>query len=393
MSKIQYCSFCDSHKNSVSKLIVGESVAICNVCIDRCNTLIEETKSEEIPNLDKCVDAYDVKKFLDGIIVGQTDAKIVLSVAISNHYKRINNKSKKNNIQKGNVLLIGPTGSGKTLLAKSIAKFMKVPFVVADATTLTEAGYVGDDVESMLSTLLAVADNDIELAEKGIIFIDEIDKISKKSESSSIIRDVSGEGVQQALLKIIEGTVCRVNISGKRKHPQGDFVEMDTKDILFIVGGSFVGLENIIDNRKNGSSMGFLTNQLPTKSESLYAAIPDDMVKFGLIPEFVGRFTSIAMLKELKLDELIEVLSKIKNNFISQYEYLFSLDEITLTFTDEAKKQIAQNCLDLKTGTRGLHNELERVLMPHMFHIQKYRNMNVKNINITSELVNNPKGL
>jgi ATP-dependent Clp protease ATP-binding subunit ClpX len=292
------------------------------------------------------------------------------------------------------VLLIGPTGSGKTLLAKSVAKYLNVPFVVADATNLTEAGYVGEDVESMISMLLSLADGDVSKAERGIVFIDEIDKISRKSESSSITRDVSGEGVQQALLKLVEGTKCRVSVAGKRKHPQGDTIEVDTKNILFIAGGAFVGLEKIVDTRLNQSTIGFSAT-VKDKSDilGLEKLSPEDLTRFGMIPEFIGRFTTTISLSELTLEQLVSVLTGIKNSFIEQYQYLFSIDGIELQFTDAALNTIAQNCIDLKTGARGLHTEIERILMPHMFHIKQYTANGISKLVIGEDLVNNPKAL
>jgi ATP-dependent Clp protease ATP-binding subunit ClpX len=396
-NKLIYCSFCNTHKDKVKKLIVGDDVAICSDCIELCTNLIEDENAVTEPQPKEEEIKYDpssIKEYLDTHVIGQDSAKTVLSVAIANHYKRITYPPKDLDIQKGNVLIIGPTGSGKTLLAKTVAKYLKVPFVVADATSLTEAGYVGDDVESMISMLVNAAGGDTKLAERGIVFVDEIDKIARKSESTSISRDVSGEGVQQALLKLVEGTVCRIPSQGGRKHPGNDMLEVDTKNILFISGGAFVGLKDLIGNRKNGTTIGFGAQIKDKKVEGdLTEVTPDDLTKYGMIPEFIGRFTTTVSIKELNKEELLKVLTEVKNNYIDQYKYLLSIDNIKLDFTEGALEQIVENCLTLKTGARGLHTEIERCLMPHMFDTKKYRENNVTEINITREQVLEPKSI
>jgi ATP-dependent Clp protease ATP-binding subunit ClpX len=394
-TKLSHCSFCGNHKDVVTKLIVGEDVAICSDCIELCTQLMIDDKNleeEKTENESPRFDPETIKEFLDQHIIGQDNAKMVLSVAIANHYKRINNPPKDLEISKGNVLLIGPTGSGKTLLAKTVAKYLEVPFIVADATSLTEAGYVGDDVESMISMLLNAAGGDVKLAERGIVFVDEIDKIARKSEGSSITRDVSGEGVQQALLKMVEGTTCRIPASGGRKHPGGDMMEVNTKNILFIAGGAFVGLKDIVNNRVNGTSIGFGADIKDVNKEGdLSMVTPDDLTRFGMIPEFIGRFTTTVSVENLTKEEMIKVLTEVKNNYIDQYKYLLSLDDIELDFTQEAISQLAENTMKLKTGARGLHTEIEKVLMPHMYNTKKYRENNIKKININQEQILQPK--
>lgn len=392
--QINYCSFCNTSKESVKKLIVGENVAICSDCVELCQDLIidEDTKVSDINETN--FDPESIKEFLDQHVIGQDDAKTVLSVAIANHYKRTNHPPKDLEIQKGNVLIVGPTGSGKTLLAKTAAKFLKVPFIVADATSLTEAGYVGDDVESMITMLLNAAGGDKDLAERGIVFVDEIDKISRKSEGTSITRDVSGEGVQQALLKMVEGTTCRVSGSSGRKHPGSDMTEINTKNILFIAGGAFVGLKDIIGSRTNGTNMGFNgTIKDKNKEGDLAKVTPDDLTKFGMIPEFIGRFTTTVSIKELDKNQLIHILTDVKNNYVAQYKYLLKLDGIDLTFSNEALDELAERCLKLKTGARGLHTEIERVLMPHMYRTRYYRENEIKMLNIDKEQVINPQAI
>jgi ATP-dependent Clp protease ATP-binding subunit ClpX len=397
---LEECSFCGTHKDKRKKLIVSGEVAICDYCTYLCHDLVskdikpEDDKEHDMMEALSEVDALQIYEYLNQHVVGQEEAKTTLAVAIANHYKRITHPPTDLEIQKGNVLLMGPTGSGKTLLAKTAAKFLRVPFVIADATSLTEAGYVGDDVESMIAMLVQEAGGDVGLAERGIIFIDEIDKIARKSESTSITRDVSGEGVQQALLKLIEGTKCRVPMNGGRKHPDGKMDSVDTRNILFIAGGAFVGLNDIIKNRVKGTSIGFNAEVKPSTEESFLDKVtPDDLTRFGLIPEFVGRFATNISVADLNKKQLIEVMTKVKNNFIEQYTYLFSIDKIKLKFTKGAIDQIAENCLKLKTGARGIQSEIERVLMPHMFYVGEYKKNNVTEINISQDLVKNPEKL
>ena len=382
------CSFCHKHKNAVAKLIVGADVAICNECVDLCQGLLLE--DSVIKPVDfASLDPRRIFQHLDQYVIGQQQAKIVLSVAIANHYKRIRNRDT-TEVEKVNVLMLGPTGSGKTLLARSVARYLDVPFVIADATSLTEAGYVGDDVESLISRLYAASGNDVAKTQRGIIFVDEIDKISRRSESQSITRDVSGEGVQQALLKLVEGTRCRITPQGGRKHPNQEMIEIDTTNILFIAGGAFVGLDAVVQNRIQGTAMGFQAPLRDSATADLSQVTPDDLVRFGMIPEFVGRFPTWVALSELTQQDLLDILTKVKHSYVEQYKWLFERDQVDLEFTQDALVTVATNTLANRTGARGLHSELERVLLPHMFNLARYREQGISQVMITQELVNTP---
>jgi ATP-dependent Clp protease ATP-binding subunit ClpX len=390
---ISHCSFCNKHKDQVTKLIVSQEVAICNECVELCNTLLTDTKTQKSRANKKISvpDPREIYEYLDQHVIGQHEAKRVLSVAIANHYKRINNAD--NTVAKANILMIGPTGTGKTLMAKTVAKYLDVPFVVGDATCLTEAGYVGDDVESLISRLYTAANNDVEACQRGIVFLDEIDKIARKGESATVSRDVSGEGVQQALLKLVEGTRCRIPAAGNRKASPTDMIEIDTTNILFIAGGAFVGLDRIVQNRVQGTAIGFGANLTTVSLDKDQPIGPDDLVKYGMIPEFVGRFSSYVNLHALTKQQLISILTQVKGNFVEQYRWLFEQDGVDLEFDQESLDLIAQRTLDTQTGARGLHSELERVLLPHMFDLPRYRRQNILNVTINKTLVNNPMTL
>ena len=392
---IVHCSFCAKHKDQVVKLIVGNNAAICDACVDFCENLLKDRKKMAKATEEKSavLNPRDIKDFLDQHVVGQDSAKIVLSVAIANHYKRISNVDDKVEIQKVNILMIGPTGTGKTLLARTVARYLDVPFVVADATCLTEAGYVGDDVESLISRLYLAANGDVQRCQRGIVFLDEIDKIARKSESATVARDVSGEGVQQALLKLVEGTKCKIPTQGNRKSASADTVEIDTTNILFVAGGAFVGLDSVVKNRVQGTTMGFGASFSDSSKIETDLVTPDDLVRYGMIPEFVGRFGSCVSLQALTKPQLINILTEIKNNFISQYQWLFDQDGVALEFDAESLDTIAERTLQTKTGARGLHTELERALLPHMFDLPRYRRQNILQVVINKELINTPMTL
>ena len=404
------CSFCGKTQDSVRKIVAGPGVYICNECIELCNEIIESEYYEDdndtytLAGLEKIPSPREIKEILDQYVIGQDEAKKTLSVAVYNHYKRIANeeemesKHEQNDddveIQKSNILLLGPTGCGKTLLASTLAKILNVPFAIADATTLTEAGYVGEDVENILLKLIQAADGDIEKAEKGIIYIDEIDKITRKSENPSITRDVSGEGVQQALLKIVEGTIASVPPQGGRKHPQQELLQIDTSNILFICGGAFEGLENIIKDRMGKKSMGFGADIQSKKDIDRYKVfeqiLPQDLLKFGMIPEFIGRLPIIATLKELNKEALIKITTEPKNALVKQYKKLLEMDDVELVFEQEALEAIVDKAIERKTGARGLRSIIEQIMRDIMFDIPS--NEKIEKCIITKDTVLNNLG-
>ena len=389
------CSFCSKSRKDVTKMIVGaKKTSICNECVKLCIEILDEdgikTRKEKLALGDlEVLNPVNIKEHLDQYVIGQDDAKTVLSVAVSNHYKRITNPPKEFDLDKSNVLILGASGSGKTLMAKTIAGYLDVPFTIADATTLTESGYVGDDVENVVQKLYTNSGGDITKTEQGIIFIDEIDKITRKSESTSITRDVSGEGVQQGLLKIVEGTECRVPPHGGRKHPDAQTITINTKNILFIVGGAFTELEKQIENREAGG-IGFGASIKEQNTKNYLSDVkPADLIKYGLIPEFVGRFSMITSVNKLSEEQLVKILTEPKNAIIKQMQYLFGLDDIKIDFTKEAMISIAKKAKELGTNARGLKNIMDNILLPFQFDAVEMRSKGVETIKITEEVIDN----
>lgn len=396
-NKNYHCDFCGKKRDEVYKLIVGSDAAICNECVDLCGNILVEEKISKIKKqkgLDyKKLDPLQIKKELDKHIIGQDDAKVSLSVAVSQHFKKLYNPSADLKLDKTNVMVMGPTGCGKTLLAQSIAEYLNVPFAICDATTLTEAGYVGDDVESIITRLLTEADGDVEQAQRGIVFIDEIDKVTKKSQNVSITRDVSGEGVQQALLKIVEGTKVRIAASGaKRKNPSAEMVDIDTKNILFIVGGAFIGLDKIVNDRMNKGGMGFGVEIVDSEDKTidLSKVQPEDLIKYGFIPEFVGRFGLISHVNELTEPQLVSIIKEPKNALYKQYKYLFKIDGVELEITNDAMTEIARKAKELKTNARGIKSIMESILLKWQYEANSLVKQGLTGITVNKDAVIEP---